>query len=456
MKILQEGDKGVFSKYPTLMEEIKKNVSNLRLHMFMLMTEGEGGMIMYNAITNEVILFEDGDDMFCEHMVDNLWLVPEEFDEVGFVVQFRENLFNSRRKTLKPRGYTIVTTTDCNARCFYCYEKGIAKKNMAQKTAHDLADYIIKNYKENPDENKPEVGLSWFGGEPLHNKPVISIICKRLRDADVPYRSSMISNGYYFNEETIEEAKSLWKLRNVQITLDGTEEVYNKAKNYIDKSRSPFQVVTDNIDALTKNGIRVSVRVNVGYYNREDIKNLVEYLRERFTGRKNFSIYFHALFDIGGVTDIDTEEKEKEVYETMAYLEEQVAKYGLSGERGLIAPRGSHCMADNGSHVTVQADGHFSLCEHYVDSYQVGGLYDDGFDNEIIKKFKEIAPPFDECYTCPIFPGCSNLVMCEDNEVKCGMYRQNYKIQKKIRAMKALERRMKREEEKVKNERETK
>ena len=444
MKILQAGNGWILSKCQSLIEECRKNTSNLRPHAFIVMTEGEGGMLMNNTITGEAILFEPGDDILDEHMISNLWLVPDEFDETEYAIKIRQLLFDSRRDTIMPRGYTIVTTTGCNARCFYCYEKGIKKNNMTEKTASDLADYIIKNYEKYSDENRPEVALSWFGGEPLYNKAVISIICSKLREANVKYRSSMISNGYFFDDDTVAEARQLWNLRSVQITLDGTESVYNKAKNYVDKSKSPFQVVTDNIDRLSKAGIRVSIRVNVGYYNKEDIKDLVKWLSERFSGRKNITVYFHALFDNGGITDIDTEEKEKEVYETMAMLEDQVAKNGMSSERGLgSGPKGSHCMADNGSHLTVQADGRFSLCEHYVDTYQVGGLYEDGFDEGIIKKFKEISEPFDTCYRCPLFPECSYLVMCEDNETSCGQYRQEYKIQKKIRALKILERRKK-------------
>ena len=43
----------------------------------------------------------------------------------------------------------------------------------------------------------------------------------------------MISNGYLFSEEIIDRAARLWELRNVQITLDGTEKVYNETKAYI-------------------------------------------------------------------------------------------------------------------------------------------------------------------------------------------------------------------------------
>jgi sulfatase maturation enzyme AslB (radical SAM superfamily) len=40
----------------------------------------------------------------------------------------------------------------------------------------------------------------------------------------------MISNGILFNEKNIVKARELWHLKNVQITLDGTESSYEQIK----------------------------------------------------------------------------------------------------------------------------------------------------------------------------------------------------------------------------------
>ena len=60
-------------------------------------------------------------------------------------------------------GVTILTTTGCNARCYYCYEKGIKPQAMDIETAEKVVMFIKDNY-----HNKP-VHLSWFGGEPLNH-----------------------------------------------------------------------------------------------------------------------------------------------------------------------------------------------------------------------------------------------------------------------------------------------
>lgn len=69
--------------------------------------------------------------------------------------------------------------------------------------------------------------LAWFGGEPLYNAQVIDLICNDLVERGIGYESSMISNGFLFDEKLIKRAAELWRLRQIQITLDGTEGVYN-------------------------------------------------------------------------------------------------------------------------------------------------------------------------------------------------------------------------------------
>ena len=68
-------------------------------------------------------------------------------------------------------------------------------------------------------------------------------------------------------------------LSNVQITLDGTEETYNKTKRFIYKDDpSPFKTVIYNIHNLLFNNISVTIRLNVDNNNADDIEKLLYYL----------------------------------------------------------------------------------------------------------------------------------------------------------------------------------
>lgn len=98
----------------------------------------------------------------------------------------------------------------------------------------------------------------------------IDQICSELREKGIPFSSTMISNGYLFDADMISRAKAEWKLTFVQITLDGTEETYNRVKAYVGVKDNPFRRVINNINELLRSDIDVSIRLNVDRYNADD------------------------------------------------------------------------------------------------------------------------------------------------------------------------------------------
>lgn len=437
MKILQEPNGWIIENYAKFLDT-DGDIASLRLNGYVLIVPSDNGSaILYNGMTKETVEIEDGDNIFDERMRKNMWFVPNDFDETRLVLEIKTRLFNGRPKTWRPLSYTILTTTNCNARCFYCYERNILKKDMTDSVASDVGDYIIRNYDDQ--EKKRPVRISWFGGEPLFNKGVIDIITGKLKEAGIPYASSMISNGYLFDEETVLRAKRVWNLRNVQITIDGTSENYKKAKNYANGDPDPLETILSNIGRLTASGIRVSVRINVGFYNCEDISSLVDILHERFPDVKNLSVYAHTLFDSGGVTDITDAKREEKVFDEMKKIEAKLSELGLGRtKRSDNSVKGTHCMADNGKHAVIQCDGSITLCEHYADSHKFTSIYSDEKDESVFNEFRKVANPYRRCFGCPLFLECSSLVMCEDTDEDCSEYRQGYKVQKKIDSIKRL------------------
>lgn len=436
MKIISEPNEWVIKEFAPAFSKKEEGVQ-YRYHRYILFASGdEGEILLYNVLTHELVQLEDGDNIFSQHFFDNLWLVPNEFSDESLAVSIKMKLWGTRRKGWAPMGYTILTTTKCNARCFYCYERTIKKKNMTLKVAKDVGEYIVKNYlKYGAKKNGGAVPLSWFGGEPLYNQKVIDVITGILKKNNVPYASSMISNSYLFDEDTVRKAKADWNLKSVQVTIDGTEKYYNKAKNFIYKDDpNPFETLMRNIDYLTRYGIRTTVRVNVGYYNHKDIKDLIKVLHDRFGGRSQFSVYAHTLFESGGITDINTEERERVVIEEMEKIEDLLVEYKLQGPKGVSRNiKSTHCMADNGQHAVIQCNGDITLCEHYVDSQKFASIYSDEKNVEIYNKFHEHSEPLPQCYMCPMFPECSALKMCEDNDISCNDVKIAYRINKKTK-----------------------
>lgn len=210
----------------------------------------------------------------------NYFLVPKGFNSNKLVDNIRKISLPPVDDTYlnHPWEFTILTTTKCNARCFYCYEQHSKNKHdMTNQMALKIAKYI--------DDVAPntELSLDWFGGEPLFNQKAIDLIVNYLLQKGRWFKSSITTNGYLLDEKLVSKACDVWNLKFAQITIDGTESVYNKAKNYIyKKDSSPYQRVMNNIENLINNNVTVAIRINLDNYNIENSKQLIHEIYERF------------------------------------------------------------------------------------------------------------------------------------------------------------------------------
>ena len=282
---------------------------------------------------------------------------------------------------------------------------------MSQETAIKTADYIISHCKGE------KVSIHWFGGEPLYNKPVISQICQRLKDAGIQYASTMTSNGYLFDDSIVTEAKEEWRLEKVQITLDGTEQTYNRCKAYIYKDVNAFRRVIGNIHKLQDAGIHVSIRLNIDMHNAENLSELADELHREFSDPKGISVYMHALFEeVKGSKAIHDEEKRKFVFDQINDIESRLADYGLLKPRQLKREvKTNRCMADNDHSVVIVPDGHIGKCEHYSEDHFVGHIGHEEWDAQMLDHFRDTRDEIDACAICFNYPNCIRLKLCKDN-----------------------------------------
>lgn len=395
------------------------------------------GLLLYHTMTKALLLLtpEEADayKTHPEEMTDliGLWfLVPQSHDDRLLCRQIRDVARMLEKKSDAITSYTIFTTTDCNARCFYCYEMGRPRVPMSKETADHTADYIIKRC------CGEKVRLNWFGGEPLFNKPVISLICQRLREAGIDYRSTMTTNGYLFDDDTIKEAKDEWHLKWVQITLDGTEKIYNRSKAYIYKGINAYKRVINNIHKLQDANIEVQIRLNIDMHNAENLMELAKQLHQEFSNPKGITVYIRPLFeDTTGSKAIHNSEKRAYIFKKMEDIRHQLSEYGLARpvkmERKIMT---KICQADNDQCVVIMSTGNIGKCEHYTEEYFIGHIDNDEFDNAIVESFKERREEIDACATCPAYPNCLVLKLC-DGYKHCYQESQMEKIRNLHRMM---------------------
>ena len=390
-----------------------------RMMRYVVIQPVEGGVLLYNVMTKALVLLDvveeqrlADDPSSIPELVGQWFVVPVSHDDRKLAMEVRlvGRMLENPVKTI--RSYTVLTTTDCNARCFYCYEKGRSRIPMSDGIATQTASYIIGH------SGGGKVSLRWFGGEPLYNKRVITRICSLLDEAGIDYRSSMVSNGLLFDAGTVADAVKEWKLFKVQITLDGTEELYNRVKNYVDPVGNPFRKVMDNIRLLLDSKVKVNIRLNIDRHNADDLFTLAEQLGEVFGGNPLVNVYSHSLFEScgPGASVKHSDSQRKELYDKQVRLRERLTELGLSHPAKISrSVKLNHCMADNDGSVVILPDGHIGKCEHYTDSGWFAHVSDESVDRSVIEGFKELRPEFDFCADCPCYPDCFRLVKCEES-----------------------------------------
>ena len=371
------------------------------------------GELWYHDLTGEIVLLEQ--DEHAEAHQDELFrrwfLVPETFDDYKTAKELRTlaELLAPKKKGISK--FVVFTTTDCNARCFYCYELGRKRQPMSERVANDAADYILRH------SGGQRVELQWFGGEPLYNRAAIETITRRLRDADADFHSIMVSNGYLFDEETVKTAVADWKLDFVQITLDGREETYNRVKAYIHHDGSAYRRVLRNIGLLLDAGVRVSVRMNMKLENADELWQLSDDLKEQFGGRAGFSASCVLLRDF--TNDAQRYGDGAEGLQRYEALQRKLISDGIGVRKYTRRDISvNQCMADNDASVTILPDGRLGKCEHESEDKLIGSIYGDAPDSRAIAAWKErIAIP--ECRDCLFAPSCIRLKQCAWHKQGC-------------------------------------
>ena len=293
---------------------------------------------------------------------------------------------------------TIFTTTLCNARCAYCFEKDMERSTPNKEMIGDIIAFILRQRKES-------VHIKWFGGEPLMNTAIIDRITSELKNNKIAFDCSMITNGYliFRNLDNIKK----WNVKCIQITLDGINEKYNAVKKYIYKNDiNPFVTVIAGIKGLLNIGVKVSVRLNFDRNNYKDILECIDYLNSEIGHPENFKIYCHNIFGPDSTYHLDDGTN---LYELIIGKLIECGYINTMFRLGLRY-RPVPCAAYNPNFLVIDTYGHLLKCEHYVSEKLCENIVGDvknGISNqEHFNYWLDRRLPYDKCPSCEFLPLC--------------------------------------------------
>lgn len=389
MEIVREGIK----KMVCFNEQFKESMYNY------LLWGDNGSGIIFNTFSGAIIHITQSDwvnkcfsEKDKEVLMENGFIVPLGKDECSVVVKSIKG-----SEICNPDYFTIIPTTNCNARCFYCYESCYDKETMTDETISGLSEYITENIKG------PFV-LDLYGGEPLLcvdkiNK-LISCIGQNFDLSKHDWHTVITTNAILFDEALVEHVSDKWNLKIAHITIDGCEEEHNIRKNV--KGVNAFIKSKNSILMLLKKGVYVNLRIHLDKNNYLSLNKVFENIRE-FFDYKNFRVFPTYLFPPENNMCSYFQDSEKE--ELFLYVFKTMIEMGLIDSLVplLPVPKKMACSAMNPAQVVIAPNGTIHRC---------------------VQEFSGNNSGRDEKFTCgEIHEMCIN---CKDLPICLGGCRHNY------------------------------
>ncbi|MDO4746439.1 MAG: hypothetical protein Q4B18_07770, partial [Bacillota bacterium] len=204
----------------------------------------------------------------------------------------------------------------------------------------------------------------------------------------------------------------------MQIVIDGTEELYNRIKNYVNPKDNPYQRVMRNIGLMLDREISISIRMNIDQINHVSFEAVAKDLINRYPGNRLLSMYAYPIIGDYSTDDEDTAHADErwiaqKVIELNDLAQDYKIGWGL-GELPHLEYLG--CMADNERCIVISASGLLGkCCERFRDSDRVGTLSNGITEVEVVKSWHQVQN-YEHCFNCAFAPTCVQLKKCDSSE----------------------------------------
>lgn len=273
---------------------------NLQASKFNVSQPYKGKILLYNTFSTSMVVVETNvyEKIFVKRKYLDYPQITDGLQEMGFLIEANDDeqeMLRELRQTVidnnsqKIANIIIAPTMECNAHCFYCFENGYRTGVMTQNTADALVEHLCKQW------NGKQLGITWFGGEPLLAKDTIDYISAKLKKRNVRFVSQITTNGSLLDFEVIACAINDWNVDKIQITVDAIGDEYNQIKRYSPPMKNAFPIVMRNIENALRAGLKLRIRINFNPLEKEKAASTMEYLSQRFRGYSNIKIYFAPI-----------------------------------------------------------------------------------------------------------------------------------------------------------------
>jgi uncharacterized protein len=252
-----------------------------------------GEVFLMNTLTDaQLIVSDDVAGLLDRLTSDPASLAPERLDrdqrealvtltEHGFIVPDRSadtealnKFFTDYREDTEQMRVTVLTTLQCNFACDYCFQGDHGDYNKhADRMSLDDSARLAAWIEQRLDELKPKrLTLTFFGGEPLLNMPVVYDQAERVfaacEERGVTLALGIITNGLLLTEEIVDRLLP-YGLGYVKVTLDGDRDTHNRMR--------PLRGGQGTFDRIIENVRRIAGKVRIAVGGNFDVESAASY-----------------------------------------------------------------------------------------------------------------------------------------------------------------------------------
>ena len=215
----------------------------------------------------------------------------EQLSRHGFVVNDRvaerktlEKYFDDHRNNTEEMHLTVLTTLQCNFACDYCLQGDHGDYNThATKMSMETANRVSVWLQERLDAIAPKrLALTFFGGEPLLNLPVMYELAARAwaetQQRGVHLEINIITNGLLLTPEVVDRLKP-YGLNGVKVTLDGDQATHDRMRP-LRGGQGTFDRIIDNVRRVAGK-CHISIGGNFDEQSVDSYPALLDFLKEQ-------------------------------------------------------------------------------------------------------------------------------------------------------------------------------
>lgn len=312
--------------------------------------------------------------------------------------------------------YTLHLTNNCNMACNYCYVDRENIKNMNIEITRKAVDLAAKG-------RKTSVGIIFFGGEPLLQRPLIQETIEYCRwkeqKEDCMFYFKITTNGLLLDENFME----LSMKKNIFIALshDGVQESHDRYRLDIN-GQGTYERLSGKIEMLLLHRPYAPVLMVVNPETAEYFADSVKYLYEKGFRYIICSLYYSAIWTEKEMHILKKQYKRLSEFYLERTLEED--KFYLSPFEVKISSHingASYCQERcelGKKQISVSPDGFLFPCVQFVGdkNYSIGHV-DTGIDRirqEILYNKNEEEK--ETCRECAIRKRCNHYCGCMNKQ----------------------------------------